>query len=472
MKTLLVILTLALAVVPLRAAEPLNLIVVVTDDQAPWTLGCYAGPDAVTPHLDALARDGARFTNAFTATPVCSPSRVTHLTGRYGTQLGITDWISPDENAAGMGLAPGTVTWPAILQRAGWKTGLFGKWHLGTQPQFFPTRFGFDHFFGFVGNGSTPRNPKFDYPDGAKTVQGWHPDLLTDDAIRFIGGRGAKPFVVCLHYREPHEPYGPMPAVDEAVFTGRKLTLPDEPNLDRAQVEKNTRAYLAATHAIDRNLGRIFAHLKAQGLWDQTAVVFTSDHGYSIGQHTVEGKGNARWIAGGGRGPTRANLWDSSLRVPLLIRWPGVTRPGAVIPQLVSNIDFFPTFLAMLGAAPPAPLRPEGLDLTPLLRGENRPARDIVFAQYDLHNTASARMRGARTERWKFVRRFDANRLDELYDLAADPGETRNLLPPDARSLPADLIPVRRELEARLLAWMRAIDDPLLRAAEPLVRAP
>ncbi len=461
-------LLLALIVASASAATKPNLIVVVTDDQANWTLGCYGGPDAVSPHLDALARDGARFTRAFTATPVCSPSRATHLTGRYGTQLGITDWISPEEGAAGIGLKPGTITWPAVLQRAGWATGLFGKWHLGMQPQFHPTRFGFDHFFGFVGNGAVPRNPKIDFPDGQRSVPGWFPDLLVDDALRFLDARRGQPFALSLHFREPHEPYGPMPAADEAVFAGRKLTLPDLPGLDRAYVEKRTRAYLAATHAIDRNLGRVFDYLRQHGLWENTVVVFTSDHGYHLGHQLVEGKGNAAWIAGGIKGPRRPNLWDLSLRVPLLIRWPGVTRPGSVIPQQVSNIDFFATFLAIAGVPVPAGVAHEGIDFTPLLRGATQPARATVFAQYDLHNTSYARLRSARTERWKLVRRFDGQRLDELYDLAADPEERKNLIVPGAitvSTLKGEPARARADLDAQLLAWMRAIDDPVLPAA-------
>lgn len=447
-----------------QAAERQNIIVVFTDDQATWTLGCYGDRDAVTPNLDAFAREAVRFANAFVATPVCSPSRATLLTGRYGTQVGITDWISEQEGNAGLGLAPGTITWPAILQRAGWTTGLFGKWHLGLKNQFYPTKFGFDHFFGFVGNGARTRSPRFDFPDGSRTVEGWTADLITDDALRFIETNRARPFAVCLHYREPHEPYGPMPAVDEAALRDKPLTVPDLPGLDRQQVEQRTRAYRAAVHAIDRNLGRVFGHLKQHGLWERTIVIFTSDHGYSIGQHVVEGKGNAAWIAGGQRGPQRPNLWDLSLRVPLLVRWPGVTTPGAVVPQMVSSIDNFITILSMLGVDPPAEVHHEGLDLSRLLKGQGQPARDIVFAQYDLHNTGFARMRSARTERWKLVRRFDAQLADDLYDLQADPDENDNLV---SRTGPRpEVRGVYDELSARLLDWMKSIDDPVLRGEE------
>ncbi len=441
-----------------------NLIAIVTDDQATWTLGCYDGPNAVTPHLDQLAASGARFTNAFVATPVCSPSRATHLTGRHGTQLGIVDWISDEEAAAGLGLPQGTVTWPALLQKSGWKTALIGKWHLGEKPQFHPTKHGYDHFFGLLGPGTAAMAPVFDFPEGKRKLTGCTADLITDDALKFIAENQSRPFAISLHFREPHEPYGPMPKEDQAAVAAKTLVLPDLPGLDRSKVERDTRAYLAAVHAIDRNVGRLVDALKQQGLWENTILVFTSDHGYHIGQHLVEGKGNAHWIAGGVRGPRRPNLWDLSLRVPLLVRWPGVTKPGMAISQMVSNVDTFSTVLAMLGVPAPQNPKTEGVDFTPLLRGDTKPARDIMFSQYDLHNTASARLRAARTERWKYVRRFDAARLDELYDLRNDPDETRNLiLANSATPLKPELEAARRELDRRLQEWMRSIDDPLLR---------
>jgi len=136
-----------------------NLISIVTDDQASWSIGAYGNRDSRTPNMDRLAREGALFTNAFTVTPVCSPSRASSLTGRYGTQLGITDWITPQEARDGLGLPVGTTTWPEILQRSGYVTGLIGKWHLGDLPQFHPTRRGHHHFLGFLGGGNRPMNP-------------------------------------------------------------------------------------------------------------------------------------------------------------------------------------------------------------------------------------------------------------------------------------------------------------------------
>src|SRR6185436_16616710 len=136
------------------AGQP-NILVIMTDDQAHWALGCYGNSECRTPNMDRLARDGARFTNAFVVTPVCSPSRASFFTGRYGTELRITDWINKPEMRAGVGL-PDVPTWPGVLKHNGYTTALIGKWHLGDQPPFHPTRHGFDHFFGFLGGGNYP----------------------------------------------------------------------------------------------------------------------------------------------------------------------------------------------------------------------------------------------------------------------------------------------------------------------------
>src|SRR5262245_57674397 len=139
-----------------KAKRKLNIIFIVTDDQATWTTGAYGNKEVRTPNMDRLAREGAIFKNAFTVTPVCSPSRVSFMTGKYGTQVKITDYISPPEGKAGVGVPDSALTWAEILRRHGYLTALIGKWHLGSLPQFHPTKHGFDHFFGFTGGGATP----------------------------------------------------------------------------------------------------------------------------------------------------------------------------------------------------------------------------------------------------------------------------------------------------------------------------
>jgi uncharacterized sulfatase len=439
-----------------QPAKRPNLLVIVTDDQARWSVGAYGNRESRTPHMDRLARQGARFLNAFAATPVCSPSRASLLTGRYGTQVGITDWITPQQAQDGTGLAPSALTWVRVLQRAGYRTGLIGKWHLGALPLCNPTRHGFDSFMGFLGGGNTPMDPTLEVNGETKKLKGSLPDLLTDAAIDFVTKNRDRPFALMLCFRAPHRPYGPVPPEDLAPFKELDPALPHFPGLDIPQVKQWTREYYASIHSVDRNLGRLLQALDALGLARDTIVLFTSDHGYMIGQHGLHGKGNAQAVAGARKGEQRPNMFDDSLRVPLLVRWPRVVKPGTEVRALVSNIDTFASVLGMLDVPVPRDYRQEGQDFAPLLRGQRAAWRNAVFAQYDLHNGGKASMRSVRTERWHLVRQYLANQPDELFDLEHDPGELHNLYGK------AESRAVRDDLQRRLDVWMRSVGDPVV----------
>jgi uncharacterized sulfatase len=447
------------AAYPAAAAEPerLNLIAIVTDDQARWAVSAYGNKECPTPNIDRLARDGARFLNAFCPTPVCSPSRASYLTGRYGTQLGITDWIDPIEAAGGLGLPAEATIWPQVLQKHGYTTALIGKWHLGTKPEFHPTRRGFDRFYGFLGGGNRPMNPTLEVDGKEKALTGSLPDLLTDDAIRFIEKSSGKPFAVLLHFRAPHMPYAPVPEEDSAPFKKLDPTIPESPGIDKAQVKQWTREYYASVHSVDRNLGRLFDRLDQLKLTDKTVITFTSDHGYMIGHHTLHAKGNGYWIAGGVRGPMRPNMFEESIRVPLLIRWPGVVKAGLEIAEPVTNIDMFASVLGILNVPMPEGTRQEGMDFSPLLRGKKVAWHDAIFGQYDVHNSGLAYMRMIRADDWKLVRHHHSMFMDELYNLKEDPGETKN------RYGAAAYRAVRDQLQKRLTEWQESIGDPVLK---------
>jgi uncharacterized sulfatase len=444
---------------PVRAAERPNIVAVVTDDQALWTIGLYGNPEVRTPNMDRVGREGAVFENAFVVTPVCSPSRAAYMTGRYGTQLGITDWINPTEQAGGVGLPADAVTWPAVLRKAGYRTGLFGKWHLGGVPHNHPTRLGFDQFIGALRGGFAPMDPALEVNGAARQFTGPASDVITDAALAFLDQSAGRPFALLLHFREPHLPYTPMPEQDRAVYRDLDPTIPKFPGLDTDQIKTWTRQYYSCVHAVDRNLGRVLTKLDALGLTQNTVVLFTSDHGYNVGHHGIHTKGNGYWVLGGQRGPKRPNMWDTSLRVPLLVRWPAVVKPGTRIQHVAANIDTFATVLGMAGVPAPSEYAQAGRDLTPLLRGEQPTWDDTLFGQYDLHNGGLAYMRMIRTPEWKLVRHYRASGLDELYDLKSDPGEIQNLY---AGARQAE---TRQRLEQRLLTWMARIDDPLLKPA-------
>ena len=444
----------------LQAQMKYNVVSIVTDDQARWSVGAYGNHEAITPNMDRLAREGVKFNNAFVTTPVCSPSRVAFLTGLYGTQVGITDYLTPDEGAAGRGLPKTATTWPQVLQRNGYKTALFGKYHLGTRPEFHPTKRGFDYFMGSQQGSFAPMNPKLEVNGQIVEVKGAGSDIVMDEAVRWIKTNQDKPFAALIHFREPHTPYGPMPDEDTRLFANLDPTIPNQRGLDPSHVKRLYRAYYAAVHAVDRNLGKLLALLDRLNLSGKTIVMFQSDHGYNIGHHGIETKGNGYWIAGGVNGPKRPNMWDTSLRIPLLIHWPGVAKPGSEINETVLNLDMFASVLGMLNVKMPANVKQNGMDFSPLLRGEQVTNwRTEFFGQYDLHNVGLAYMRMLRTNDWKLVRYYHANELDELYDLKNDPGETKNLYRDEK------LRDIRTQLQQRLEANLRAIGDPILRIA-------
>lgn len=443
-----------------KQSSKTNLVAIVTDDQGRWAMGAYGNREVKTPNMDRIGREGATFTNAFVNTPVCSPSRATYFSGRYPTELGITDWIAPNQAAEGLGLdAP---TWPQVLQKHGYKTGLVGKWHLGDRPKFHPTKLGFHHFMGFLGGGNRPIDPTLEVDGKEQKLKGPLPDILTDDAIRFVESNRDQPFALCLHYRAPHTPYLPVPPEDSKPFDDLDPQIPHVRGLVEKQIKQQHRAYYSSIHSVDRNIGRLLDRLDELKLTENTLVIFTSDHGYNLGRHGVSTKGNGHWMAGGVNGPKRPNMWDTSVRVPLVVRWPGVIEPGGTIDDHVAAVDMYRSVLGALKVPIPENVPVHGVDWSPLLRGEKLPPRGPVFGQYDLHNSGLAYLRMIRTPQYKYIKHFRADFMDELYDLEADPGETRNLLGRRSRSAHAE---TAKKLGKQLNAWQQSINDPILKTA-------
>jgi uncharacterized sulfatase len=435
-----------------------NLITVVTDDQGRWAMGAYGNDQIHTPNMDRIAREGALFTNAVTVSPVCSPSRASFLTGLYPTELGITDWISPAEANEGLGLKG--LTWPKVLQDNGFETALFGKWHLGTNPEFHPSELGFDHFEGFLAGGNKPMDPVLEINGEEKKVNGPLPDYLVTAATKWLDKNNSKPFAISLHFRAPHLPYGPVPDVDSAHYKNLDPTIPSFPGADIAKLKKSTNEYYASISSVDRNIGRLLDYLDEKGLTKNTIVVFTSDHGYNEGRHSINTKGNGHWIAGGVRGPKRPNMWDTSVTIPLAIRWPGIVKAETQIDYPTTNLDTFKTVLGMLNVAMPEDHNIHGKDLSPILRGKRIIPRKMTFSQYDLHNNGLAYLRMIRTDHYKLVRHFHSRMQDEMYDLKADPDETTNLIRNQrGREKNEQVLLILIE---QMKDWMTTIDDPLL----------
>lgn len=405
--------------------EQPNILFIMTDDQAQWAMGAYGNSEIHTPNMDRLAAEGMKFTNAFTC-PVCSPSRAMIMTGMYNHQVGIDDWISPRETVGIPGHIP---TLAQELQRAGYKTGLIGKWHLGhTTPDLYPTNRGFDYFMGMLEGGyeGAMMNPKLLVNGRQHQYKGGLTDVLANDAIRFMNTYREQPFALFFHTRRPHGPYVPVPDEDWEPYRGKTLSIPDVAEEHRERVRTTMEKYYASVTSVDRNLGRLMDALEESGQLEKTIIIFIGDNGYNIGHHNIISKGNGASLD---TRVTRPNMWDTSAKVPLLIRYPGVTRPGSVCHELVNSIDFFPTLLEAVGAKRRPGLALEGLNMMPLLRGEQTVWRDELYLVYNLHNsnTRNGRMRMIRTHDWKLVHHYEETMGHELFDLTKDPDEKTNL---------------------------------------------
>ena len=447
-----------------------NVVFILTDDQAPWALGLSGHPHADTPHLDKLFKQGMWLKKSYVVTPVCSPSRTSLMTSRYGSELGVTDWIHP-RNEPDLGLDPKTVTWTEAMQSAGYRTGLVGKWHLGVPDKFHPTKTGFDYFMGFRTGGNKVIRPTLEVNGKDQQVDGYTYDILTDDALRFIDRNKDRAFLLCLHYRAPHTAWLPQPDSDRKPFEklDPKIPNPDFPNLDVERVKRMTRDYLGSVKGIDRNVGRVLKHLDQLQLAENTIVVFTSDHGYSMGHNGIWHKGNGHWALKPAPPVTnpniprnqRPNMYDNSIFVPTAVRWPGKIAPNSTLDLPVANLDWYPTLLNLTGVPLPKGETIRGRDITPALMGKNIEWPDVCYGEYSTHHQSKTHMRMIRTSNWKLVRDFLNPERDELFDLRNDPAESSNVIGDKKNAA------VIRELHTQILTRMKAVKDPVLKKIKP-----
>jgi arylsulfatase A-like enzyme len=397
-------------------------------------LGCYGVPTVQTPSIDVLAATGARFTNAFTTAPQCSPSRAALATGRYPHCNGV---LGLTHARFAWDLNPGEQTIGALLRGRGYETHLFGLQHItpGTN------RLGFD----------------------VVHTRGLGP-VVSDEVSAFLDqASGERPFYLEINLEEPHRPFdqgGIAPDSERGVTVPPYI--PDSP-----AAREEFAAFQGAVAAADRAVGRILAALDRTGRAEQTLVVFTTDHGVAMPR-------------------AKCTLYDPGLETALLVRWPAAGISGGnVVDALLSNIDLLPTLLDLSGT--PIPPAVQGRSFWPLLRGEPYRPRAEIFAEKTYHSYADP-MRAIRTERYKYIRNFEATflvevpgdiqegaifRADpsryvgathpavELYDLATDPLEQAN------RAGDPALTTIQDDLDQRLWSWMEATADPLLAGPVP-----
>jgi arylsulfatase A-like enzyme len=444
--SLLLIALLALAVAGCKStpARPPNAICIVVDDLGYADLGAQGSHDVVTPHIDALARDGVRFTAGYVTSPQCSPSRAGLLTGRYPNRYGF------EYNFMGQwdkGLDPAERTLADLLGGASYATGMVGKWHLGKTEALRPGSRGFAETLWHPNGGvhlpdpATGTLPGMFRGSEPAEVRGYSTDAFTDEAIAFIGRHRSEPFFLYLAYEAPH---WPMEAKPE--------------HLARfAHVEDlHRRAFLAMMASLDENVGRLMQALRDAGLEEHTLVAFLSDNGGATGaprprpdapfEHGVNTSRNAPFRGG------KRDLLEGGIRIPFLLQWKGRLPAGLVYDEPVISLDVLPTVLAAASVARPG-WHVDGVDLLPFLRGERSgPPHDALFWRFDFLPTgvATPRRWAVRAGDWKLVK--NAREPLALYDLRDDPAESRNLADRDPERVAA--------LRAQWQAWNAEMKPP------------
>lgn len=423
-------------------SETPNILFIYTDDQAPWAIGSSGNKQAITPNLDKLASQGMSFPNAYTTTPVCSPSRAGLLTSQYGYELGIDDWINTTYKSLTrmepeLGLDPTVETWPKILQSAGYHTGLIGKWHLGYLDKHHPTHFGYDEFTGFIAGGTKTANPKIEKQGKERQMQGLTADILTQEAISFLHNNQDKKFALSLHYRAPHTKWLPVSPEDEAPYKDMDMQLPhpDYPNLNVKKAKRFMAEYLSSVRSIDRNVGALLEQLEKLGLSQNTVVIFTSDHGYNMGHNGIWHKGNGHWILNKNATGTknipagqRPNMYNNSIKVPAIVRWPNVIEANSTNATSLSNLDWFPTLVEIAKGTISENKILRGQTVLPALLNQSNTLTSDYYAAYSTLHQSVTQMRMYSDGKFKLVKDYKNRGRDEFYNLQNDPEETHNLI--------------------------------------------
>ena len=440
-----------------------NIVFVLVDDLRWDEVGVAGHPYVETPNIDRVAREGAYFTRAFTTTPLCSPARATFLTGLYPHKNGITDNLARNEQSHRL------ETFPKMLNAVGYDTAFIGKWHMGNDDT---PRPGWSTWAGMKGQGEA-LNPELNIDGERRQFQGYVTDILTDLSVEFVEKERGAPFLLYVSHKALHpnitqlddgssvaSPSGVPGFIAADRHKGRYAGEPvlrrpnsgvvpaDRPALmrqigDLAPLGPDTVTPEQTIHqrqemllGVDESLGRIMAAIDTMGELDNTIVVVTSDHGYWYGEHGLSAE--------------RRLAYEEALRIPLMIRYPNRVPAGMRPGQMALSIDIAPTMLELAGAEAPAGLH--GRSLAPILDGKAPDWRDSFLIEY-YSDTVFERIylmgyKAVRTNRMKYIRYEDLGGMDELYDIASDPYEIRNVI--DDPRYADELAELQAELE-RLL---------------------
>ena len=423
------------------AAKPWNFLVLLSDDHRYDFMGFHEKAPGFleTPAFDRLAREGVHFANAFVTTSLCSPSRASILTGQYMRNHRVVD----NQRA----VPKGTRFFPEYLQASGYKTAYVGKWHMGHEED--DPRPGFDHWVSFPGQG-VYMDPVFNINGKRKAFEGYMADRLTDQAIDYLEStaKSEKPFYLQVGYKSVHYPFQPAPR-HKGRYGGKPIDYPEtmartEENyasqsrwlrerrygihgidhmetgaLDKDPVPSFDALYYDFTetvHGLDENIGRILARLDELGLAQNTFVLYLGDNGFSLGEHGFYDKRDA---------------FETSIRIPMLARAPGLIRPKSRVDSMVLNVDIAPSLLELAKVSPPAEPRMDGRSFLPLLDGKTAKGwREHFVYEYhwEWNFPAQPTTFAIRTDRWKYIFYHGLWDRNGLYDLETDPHERHNLI--------------------------------------------
>ncbi len=444
------------------AEQPPNVIFILADDLGWRDLGCYGSTFYETPNLDRLAAQGVRFTDAYAACNVCSPTRASILSGKYPARLHLTDWLPGRPDGPTQKLKRPVIrgelpleefTVAEAMKAGGYATGFLGKWHLGG-PEFFPEKQGFDLN---LGGCSLGHPPSYFSPYKIPTLPDGPPgeyltDRLTDEALKFIEEKREQPFLLYFSHYAVHNPQQAKPELVER-FKAKLAKMPSsaEPEFisdhgRQVRTVQDKPIYAAMVASLDESVGRVLAKLDELKLADRTIVVFMSDNG---GLSTAEGTPTSNLPLRMGKGWN----YEGGIREPLIVKWPGVTKAGSVSAAPVISTDFYPTFLEMCGL----PARPEqhldGVSFAPLLRGETMPERPLFWHYPHYSNQGGGPGGAMRLGDWKLIENFEDESV-ELYHLPEDIGESQNLAAREPKRAAAML--------ERLRAWRDSVDAQMM----------
>jgi N-acetylglucosamine-6-sulfatase len=434
--------------------QPRNIILVLTDDHRYDALGFMRHPFLQTPNLDSLAKNGVHFRNAFVTTALCSPSRASILTGQYAHRHRVVDNQHP--------VPPGTTFFAQHLQRAGYDTAFVGKWHMGGESD--DPQPGFSHWVSFRGQGTYLPSKNGLNVNGKRVPQkGYITDELTDYALDWLGQRDpARPFLLMLSHKAVHSEFIPAER-HRGRYAGKPLPAPptmaplprewDKPTWTQNQrnswhgvefpyhsdldIAEYYRAYAETLLAVDDSVGRLLDWLRDRKIFDSTLVIYLGDNGFMFGEQGLIDKRAA---------------YEASMRIPFLLQCPEVFKGGTVLTQMVANIDIAPTLLEVAGMTAPPTM--DGRSLLPLARTPQPPWREALLYEYywERNFPQTPTQHALRTDQYKYIRYHGLWDSDELYDIARDPQETRNLA---RRPEHATIV---RDLNARLFQMLAETD--------------